>query len=347
MKQATIVYWYAGDDLRLDGGGLRIAAWRTALEELGYSTTVQPLWTASSNDGPSSTLSRLKKVFIPMPFSRPGPRLPANDLVVATVPAVFKSLASVVDRQSLVFDWMDLWSVNALNMGEASPWSRPGGLIQSRIWKRREGLLPRLASANLYAGFGDYMSQSGKPCSTNSAWAPTPVSPIVRTVTHSRPVKKVGFIGSLNYPPNEMSLRRFFRDYGNRLHEKGIEIVVAGFNSEQVRSWGVNATVMGPVESVVTFYENIDAALVPIQHGGGIKVKAVEALSHGVPVFGTNHVREGFSPEFRKHILDIELLLQGQDDLAIPVDREAFAGRFSQSAFTDSVRGTLASRSED
>jgi hypothetical protein len=50
------------------------------------------------------------------------------------------------------------------------------------------------------------------------------------------------------------------------------------------------------VPSVDSFYQRVDAVLAPIERGGGMKVKVVEAMMHGVPVIATEHARVGLPP---------------------------------------------------
>lgn len=340
VRRATIVYWYAGADLRLDGGGQRALGWRAVLEQLGYEVTVVPLWTLGGTPGFGAALSKVKRALLPTPIRRNLPDIPGTDLVVVTVPAVFSHAIRVLPMEKLVFDWMDLWSVSSRNVGDSSIFSRLGGILQGRMWRRLEKTLPAGASVNTYAGFDDFSQMRGY-ASNRVAWLPNPTEyQSTQRPTLNGPIRRVGFVGSLNYPPNELSLREFFRDYSARCEAHGIEIVVAGFSSERVRDWGVNATVLGQIDSLADFYAGIDAAIVPIKHGSGIKAKAVEALSFGVPVFGTNHVRSGFAPEFREWILDLEDLFS--DSPTTPrMSRQEFEAAFSQAAFASKVRELL------
>ncbi|WP_166785857.1 glycosyltransferase family 4 protein [Cryobacterium sp. TMT1-62] len=255
-----------------------------------------------------------------------------------TVPVVFKAAKQVIAREALIFDWMDLWSMNSRTMGASSFLSVPGGFTQSLIWKRRERQLPAKARFNTVAGYGD-LTAIGR--NAKAEWLPTPTHTFSSRGHERGPIQRVGFLGNFEYEPNEMSLRKFFRDFGHLLSENRLEIVVAGFGSERVRTWGVPATVLGSLDNLDSFYESIDAVIVPIDHGGGIKVKAVEALARGLTVFGTDHVRSGFSPDFGQWIRNIEELFQAEPiDAAIArkeLGHSRLVSRFSQGAFTSSV----------
>ena len=329
--RASIVYWTGGDAVRLDGGGQRVLGWRRALESLGYDVEVVGMRVFGAAGGAQSAASRAKRAVFPMPFEQPLPDVGSAQLVVATVPAVFRDAARRIPRERLVFDWMDRWSANAQTMTSSSPVSAPGAALQSAAWRRRERLLPRLARGNAYAGFADFASMRSDH--GVHAWLPNPVEWLGRPSSPPDRPRRVGFIGSLDYPPNEISLRAFFDRFGTRLDAAGIEVVVAGFGSERVRSWPVAATVLGEVGHPRELYDQVDAAIVPVEHGGGIKIKAIEGLAAGLPVYATEHVRDGFGPEFRDVILDVETLFSVRT-APHALSRESFDATFGQDAFT-------------
>jgi hypothetical protein len=341
MAKAKIVYWYEGEKMRLDGGGQRIVAWQRALTSLGFEPEVVGLWGIGGGVSRGERLSAAKQAFLPMPFIRKMPeRATDADLVVATVPAVFGDAVRHIPRAQLIFDWMDLWSVNARNVGDSKWLSTPGGFAQSRLWARREKLLVTRSGSNVFAGYDDY-EHLREAAGGRAAWLPNPVPPQDSVRKRGR-VRTLGFIGNLDYTPNRISLREFLEEYTPYLTSNQVELRVAGFGSDIVGTWGFPVTVLGQVDSVGDFYAQIDAAVVPIHHGGGIKVKAVEALSFDLPVFGTSHVQSGLSPEVRSLILPLEML-KGPVEVkpGQPAGRSAFQARFSQEGFTECVANEL------
>ncbi|WP_394524453.1 glycosyltransferase family 4 protein [Paenarthrobacter nicotinovorans] len=342
MLEANIVYWYSQSEMPRDGGGLRALAWQEALTALGYRVTIHPLRSVDQGVRRTSTLRDFKKSLIPMPLESGLPKLPRADLNVITVPAVFASAARTLPKSSLIFDWMDLWSVNARTMSKSSLSLRPGGYAQSLWWKYLESRLPHHAAGNAFAGHHDFLSLSRNAAGA-SAWLPTPVRlPAVEPTERTDEIRRVGFLGNMNYPPNVMSLRKFLTEYSDRMKSLGLELVVAGFGSEVVRTWGSEATVLGPLDNVADFYSNIDAVIVPIDHGGGIKVKAVEALVYGVPVFGTEHVRQGFGSAFRSYVGHVEDLMSDAMTLPARVPLAAVHDAFGEASFREGVKDLLA-----
>lgn len=326
-----------------DGGGLRALAWHQALTALGFESSIVALRPDNHGVAHTSWLRSAKKALLPMPFVSGLPPMEEADVNIVTVPSVFASAATMLPRHSLVFDWMDLWSVNAQTMGRSSWMSRPGGTLQSLLWSRRQQQLIEQPAVNVFAGYNDHVS-TASDASAPAFWMPTPIEarPVSRTDL-SRSNFRVGFIGNFAYPPNVTSLRSFFDRYGKSFEEKGIEVVVAGFGSGIVKNWNVAASVLGRVDSLREFYAGIDASIVPIVHGGGIKAKAVESMAYGVPVFGTDHVKSGFSPEWGPFIGDVDQLLNVSPIFPPVPDPDKFGLQFSHEAFKASVSRMLIS----
>lgn len=341
MPKANLVYWYGLSDMPRDGGGLRALAWHTSLTALGYDVEVYPLRAVGTGTGELGPIRRIKKSLIPMPFQGRLPIMRTADINVITVPSIFSAAAKSLPPESLVFDWMDLWSVNARTMAQSSGVMLPGGVAQSLWWKVLETRLPQRAAVNTYAGYKDYQNLSERS-EAPSAWLPTPVArpSVIRPISEARP-SRIGFLGNMNYPPNAMSLRKFLDSHAHRLERVGFELVVAGYGSDRVSNWTGGATILGPIEELATFYSSVDAVIVPIDHGGGIKVKAVESMVHGVPVYGTQHVREGFCPEFWPFIGDLNAFMETGNERVLPAPQELLEERFSDSSFRSGVQDLL------
>jgi hypothetical protein len=152
---------------------------------------------------------------------------------------------------------------------------------------------------------------------------------------------KLGFIGNLQYKPNRIALDWFLARYSQELASSGRSLVIAGRGSdaEELRCPSVRG--LGAVQAVEDFYSQIDAAIVPVHVGGGIKVKAVEAMSHGIPVYATPHVRSGFSPDFAPFIGDVEGLFSTGSVTISTVPERLFASTLTQDAFNRQVHSIL------
>jgi len=337
---AQLIYWYPLDDnTPRDGGSQRAFAWEAALQNAGFEVRDSPIHSSLPGDDRPDLVGSLKRRVLPMPMQRQHVVDADADLVIATVPAVFRSvIRQVRPHQRLILDWMDRWSVNARTMSTAHWASVPGGRAQSLSWRRRESRFPGRATLNTYAGYAD--AAAAGPGS-RGVWLPTPTRTAVGRIPKGAvSVTRLGMIGNFAYAPNRESLDQFLARYSTRLRDRDIELVVAGYGSDRYAS-DESFTVLGPVDDLDAFYASVDAVVVPIWHGGGIKVKAVEALAHGVPVFVTDHVREGFSPEFSAFMTDLDELFANQPLCPPPVPAETFDARFSFAAFQAAVIDAL------
>lgn len=83
------------------------------------------------------------------------------------------------------------------------------------------------------------------------------------------------------------------------------------------RDLGPHFELVGPVDDLTSFYEEIDAAIVPMSFSTGLKIKVSEALALGIPVVSHAHAFEGFEPHHATQVLpDFLRIAQTCVDLA-------------------------------
>ena len=61
---------------------------------------------------------------------------------------------------------------------------------------------------------------------------------------------------------------------------------------------------IGYVDSIDEFYDDIHAAIIPMEFSTGLKIKVAEALSHSKAMLSHKHAMEGFTPTHDYHELD-------------------------------------------
>lgn len=113
------------------------------------------------------------------------------------------------------------------------------------------------------------------------------------------------FVGSLSWHPNAEGMLWFGREVLPEL-DKSIRIEVIGggadtrfieaFQSEQ------RVSLHGYVEALDVYYQKAKFLIAPLLSGSGIKIKIVNALSHGVPVVTTPIGLEGFPRDWGSSI---------------------------------------------
>lgn len=67
--------------------------------------------------------------------------------------------------------------------------------------------------------------------------------------------------------------------------------------------FGNNIVITGTVDSVEPYYEKASVVVVPLRHGGGVKVKVLEALGHGKLIITTQKGIEGTDFLADKHLV--------------------------------------------
>jgi len=114
---------------------------------------------------------------------------------------------------------------------------------------------------------------------------PIPVTP------NSNPEFDLVYVASDN-PKNIMSAAWFF-DHVYPLISPDARLAVVGKITSHVPENLPNVTLIPYVEHLETIYTNARVALSPMLEGTGVKVKVVEALSHGLPVVCTERGTDG------------------------------------------------------
>lgn len=126
---------------------------------------------------------------------------------------------------------------------------------------------------------------------------------------HGR-LRKVGFIGS-NNPINIDTCNLLLRSYEDHPELELPELIVCGSVCDSLTVKDKRVKLKGKVKEVSDFYRAIDCALVPIEFGSGLKIKAIEALSFNKPILSTRHGSIGLGS--RNNYLNYETV----DDLVI------------------------------
>jgi len=307
---AALVYWRFSDGVP-HGGDARARALLLALTEAGFQVQKIPVSGAAYVQG-SSAASKLiqafKRALFPLPFRRRkalaavGRNLHAcaPELVVGCVPHVHR-LCLDVGARAVWLDYFDSWAEMGRQEAKFSvKLARPIVATQAALWKHRESREAPRADAVTFAGYGDWR-RSGL---ANAIWLPTPVvqRPSDRRIAAPRRGKPTaGIIANWDYWPNADAWTIFTTSWLPTLRRAGWPVLVAGLGSNELQETpGVK--IIGAVEDLAEFYDAIDVALVPVRRGGGIKVKALEALLWGKPVLADGHVLDGFPQELGRYI---------------------------------------------
>lgn len=115
---------------------------------------------------------------------------------------------------------------------------------------------------------------------------------------------RVGFLGANNVV-NVVNMRRFLETFGwsQRIYVPNLSLSIAGNVAYQLQSGAPGVKLLGRVEYIENFYDEIDVVVAPLMFSTGIKIKVGEALSFGKPVVATENGFDGYSPTDKFHTL--------------------------------------------
>ncbi len=127
--------------------------------------------------------------------------------------------------------------------------------------------------------------------------------------------------GNWAYAPNLEMLDRSIEILTDERIRKGRTLVIVGPNLNlsnlESRSW---IRYLGWVENVSDIYRGIYGLLAPIEQGGGVKNKVLEAIAHGIPVFGSSEAFASIPHEILSGSSSIEDLLNFSETLSVNLD---------------------------
>ncbi len=116
-----------------------------------------------------------------------------------------------------------------------------------------------------------------------------------------------GFVGAMDFRPNQLSAEWILEEIATRLHTVGGKIEFSGRNaSPEFRSRAArfpHVRLLDFQTSLEDFWSRIACLLVPDQGGSGVRIKLLEALWRGVPVICNASAAHRIDPALRSHTL--------------------------------------------
>lgn len=158
---------------------------------------------------------------------------------------------------------------------------------------------------------------------TNNQSNYIPVSMEVSSVRKPK-AKKISFLGAYNWMPNKEAILWFTNEVWPEIAKLNptTEFHIAGSYSEEIAELkNIEGTELhGFVTSSQEFMKEHGIFIAPILSGSGVKMKVLEAMSHGVPCVLSTHAAEGLNlPEIipicknkEAFIEKVSLLLQNE-----------------------------------
>jgi polysaccharide biosynthesis protein PslH len=146
------------------------------------------------------------------------------------------------------------------------------------------------------------------------------------------------FVGSMDYYPNIEAVNHFATFVWPSVHQHypDLRMTIVGSRptpAVQALAQRPGIKVTGMVPSVVPYYADALAAVVPLQTGGGTRLKILEAMAARVPVISTTLGAEGIPVEPGRHLLIAESPDDWLKQIARVLEQPGLADALTDSAF--------------
>jgi len=113
----------------------------------------------------------------------------------------------------------------------------------------------------------------------------------------ARQTNSMIFLGNMGWPPNRNSVLWFANEIFPLILKERPDAVchIVGDNPPlgQIPPASKNFRIEGRVPSIAPFYEGVAIGLIPLNVGGGMRVKMVEMMASGMPIVSTRQGAEG------------------------------------------------------
>lgn len=104
---------------------------------------------------------------------------------------------------------------------------------------------------------------------------------------------RVGLLGAWGRPENSVGASTFLNALEPEVRD-GLHFLIAGGGSEALPN-GKTINKLGFVEDLGNFFDGIDVFVAPLDTGAGVKIKVLNALEYGVPMYLTEKAIEGIA----------------------------------------------------
>ncbi len=120
-------------------------------------------------------------------------------------------------------------------------------------------------------------------------------------------LNNLSIFANWEYPPNTQGLKWFLKEIKDLTLPDHLTLNIEGKGSEELKikvQSGIN--IRGYAKEITQIYNNARAMIVPLNTGGGTRLKIMEALASGVPVLSTKIGAEGMGLKPMKHYFEFD-----------------------------------------
>lgn len=309
-----------------DSGSLRMFNLIRVLGDLGYKVTFAP-WNLDPRQPYTGELQRRGVECLYTPYVRSVQEHITRfghmyDVVIVSRADVAQELLEVAladcPKAQVIFDTVDLHHLRELREAELTNDTRLHALALNR--RTQELALIEAAHATFVVSpVEQALLQKERPEKTIHVVSNIHDIPGRGAAFEDR--HGIVFVGGFAHPPNADAVVYFVREVLPLILQRipDLEFFVIGEEAPRkvTALAGPHVRVMGHVEDLDPWFEQVRLSVAPLRYGAGVKGKVNLSLSHGVPVVGTSVATEGM------HLIDGASVLVADDaeDMADAVYR--------------------------
>jgi glycosyltransferase involved in cell wall biosynthesis len=252
----------------------------------------------------------------------------ASQLSMASYSKVFRGIPAILEEVELAaYSLAENGSASASSFRRRITWAKHRRYVRNLL---REFRLCTVASAD----------EKRLVSAAAPSYAPIHVVPNFidaaryQGETQPRAGDSMIFTGSLRFAPNHDAVTWFVQDILPLIRKKvpAAQLTVTGDPGPKPHPEGPGVVFAGRVDDVRSLLANSAVSIVPIRHGGGTRLKVLEAMAAGTPIVTTSKGVEGIEAKHGEHLLIADSPEQFAEATArLLLDRK-FAGELAGAA---------------
>lgn len=173
------------------------------------------------------------------------------------------------------------------------------------LWKRRERILLQRFGVITVCSDDDrrYLGGDARLHTVPNGYGMSAEEPLERNLAEP---PRIGFVGTLKYPPNRDGMRWFAEHVWPRIKQAhpSVRLRLVGAATDSLAgSFGQDVDGLGWVDDPAAEFATWNLSIVPVQVGGGTRIKIAEAFSRKCPVVATSWGAFGYDVKSGEELL--------------------------------------------
>lgn len=137
---------------------------------------------------------------------------------------------------------------------------------------------------------------------------PFGITPRPRAVRSVQKELVIGFLGSMDWMPNQEGIRWFVKEIWPLVEKRfpTVKCLIAGRHMPKdiMMHSGNRLHIQGEISNARDFVQQLDVSIVPLRSGSGVRIKVLESMANGIPVLATATGYEGIEARHGHSVLE-------------------------------------------